>query len=78
MCKKHTSKSLEYFCSNLQCSQRVFCSACILKREFCRHDINTEIKDLAEFLYEQKVMFDMKGLSGNPDIFNYLINRDKR
>lgn len=78
MCKKHPSKSIEYFCTNPQCTERIFCSACLLKKEFCRHDIATEIKDIGEFLYEQKVLFEMKGLSSSPQIFDFLQNRDKR
>jgi hypothetical protein len=51
-CKKHPSKVVEYYCKNPSCSERLFCSACIFKREHCRHDINTEIKDIGEYLYE--------------------------
>ena len=62
-CKKHPSKYIEYVCSNPHCTERVFCSACIFKKEYCRHDLNTEIRDISEYLYDVKVLFDMKGLS---------------
>ena len=36
------------------------------------------IIDIAEFMFEQKMSFDMKGLSKEADIHDYLINREDR
>ena len=34
--------------------------------------------DIAELLYEMKMTFDMKGLSKEADIHDYLINKESR
>lgn len=34
--------------------------------------------DIAEFMFEQKMSFEMKGLSKEADIHDYLANRDSR
>lgn len=51
-CIKHPSKKIEYFCLNLACTERLFCSTCIFKKEYCRHDLNKDIKDISEYLNE--------------------------
>jgi len=40
--------------------------------------MSTDIKDIGEFLYQQKVLFEMKGLSGSPEIHEYMVNKTKR
>lgn len=77
-CSKHPSKTIEYFCKHPQCTERLSCSSCLLKKQYCRHDINTFIMDIAELLYEQKMTFEMKGLSKEADIHDYLINKESR
>lgn len=54
-CLKHPSKTIEYFCRHPECTDQLFCSACILKKQFCRHDQNQYIVDISEFLYQQKL-----------------------
>jgi hypothetical protein len=77
-CPKHPSKTIEYFCKHPQCSERLSCSSCLLKKQYCRHDINTYIVDIAELMYEQKMSFAMRGLSAEADIHDYLVNKDSR
>ena len=77
-CPKHPSKTLEYFCRQAQCTERLACSSCLLKKQYCRHDINAFIVDIAELIYEQKMAFNMKGLSKEADIHDYLVNKESR
>lgn len=77
-CLKHSSKTIEYFCKHPQCTERLSCSSCLLKKQYCRHDINTYVTDIAELLYDQKMAFTMKGLAKEADIHDYLVNKDSR
>lgn len=40
--------------------------------------MNPYIIDIAEFMYEQKMSFEMKGLSKEADVHDYLVNREGR
>lgn len=40
--------------------------------------MNPYIIDIAEFMYEQKMSFEMKGLSKEADVHDYLANREGR
>lgn len=60
-CPKHPSKNIEYFCRFTDCTDRLFCSSCLLKKQFCRHEMNQHIVDISEYLYEQSMSYTMKG-----------------
>ena len=77
-CPRHPSKYVDYFCKHPQCVERLFCSGCLLKKQYCRHDIGTYIIDIAEFMFEQKMSYEMKGLSKEADIHDYMVNRESR
>lgn len=77
-CNKHPSKLIDYFCKHPQCTERLLCSSCLLKKQYCRHEMNPYIIDIAEFMYEQKMSFEMKGLSKEADVHDYLVNREGR
>lgn len=62
-CSKHPSKLIDYFCKHPQCSERLFCSSCLLKKQYCRHEMVPYILDIAEFMFEQKMGHEMRGLS---------------
>lgn len=40
--------------------------------------MNPYVLDIAEFMYDQKMSFEMKGLSKEADIHDYMIHRDSR
>ncbi|KRW98726.1 WD40-repeat-containing domain [Pseudocohnilembus persalinus] len=75
-CHKHPNKYIEYFCQQQNCSQNLFCSACVFKKTTCNH--HDELKDIGEFLYEQKQIFEMKGIPKDQAIHNYIITKKQR
>jgi hypothetical protein len=60
-CPKHPSKNIEYFCRFGECADRLFCSSCLLKKQYCRHEMSQHIVDISEYLYEQSMAYNMKG-----------------
>jgi hypothetical protein len=77
VCPRHPSKTIEYFCTQEVCGDRLSCSSCLLKKQYCRHDMGSVV-DISEFLFRQKKAMDMKGLSSEPDIYNFLVHREDR
>lgn len=67
LCEKHPQKKLEYLCTNPNCTDKLYCGTCLFKKDYCRHD--DYLKDLNEFLNEQKDQFDKRGLASEPEIF---------
>lgn len=72
-CDKHPQKKLEYVCTNPSCQVKLFCGSCLFKKEHCRHD--DHLKDLDEFLEEQRKQFEKKGLLSDPEIFDAYTNK---
>src|SRR5688500_13606543 len=66
-CSKHSNKKMEYICTNPNCKQKLFCSYCLFKKDYCRHD--DYIKELSDFVEEQRLQFEKRGLLGAPEIF---------
>jgi len=71
-CSKHPNKKIEYFCLNLACTERLFCSTCIFKKEYYPLDLSKDIKDINEYLREQNDFIRMNGLNERPDIFKFI------
>ena len=73
-CKRHPTKKIEYVCLKPDCdNDRVYCTACVFKKSHCRHE--DDLKDLDEFLTEQKKQLEMKGLLHAPHIYKVLSNK---
>ena len=55
-CQKHPNKTIEYICVEKACQEKVFCTTCIFRQDYCRHQNYT--RDLTEFLDEQKKQYE--------------------
>jgi len=73
-CEHHPQKRLEYICTNPNCKDKLYCSSCLFKKEYCRHD--DYLKDINEFLEEQRQQFELKGLLSSPEIYEIYKNKE--
>lgn len=74
-CSKHPKKAIEYICTHSEPhDQRIYCTTCIFRKEHCNHD--EDIKDLNDFLEEQRQQFQLFGLFAKPEIAETLEAKD--